>query len=158
MTTETFPYTEVPDHLIPRIGLADPGTRLYRAYGPRDAFPEWWKAVCEICGEDGAVSPGGVAMFAKASRAAVHKRLKEGRLTAFCFHQESVQRTKFRKREVITTDGRPVTYIPVTECKAWAKLMQGLSYEERKSLQWGDGDNAGQVLVHSTKPRKKEER
>lgn len=95
-------------------------------------------------------------MFAKASRAAVHKRLKEGRLTAFCFHQESARRSKFRKREVITTDGRPVTYIPVTECKAWAELMRGLSSSELHQLQWGDGDNAGQVLVQSIKPRKKE--
>lgn len=156
MSTDAFPFISVPEHLVPRIGLADPGTRLFRAYGPREAFPEWWAAVCEICGESGAVSPGGVAMFAKASRAAVHKRLKEGRLTAFCFHQESARRSKFRKREVITTDGRPVTYIPVTECKAWAELMRGLSSSELHQLQWGDGDNAGQVLVQSIKPRKKE--
>lgn len=155
MGNDDFPFVTVPDRLLPRVGNPDKGTRIHRAYGPSDAFEEWWEAVCEICGPENSVSPGGVPMFAQASRAAVHKRLKEGRLTAFCFHKETVHRTRFRKREVITTVGTPITNIPVSECKAWGDQMRLLTRSERKLIQWGDGDNAGQVLIRKTPSRKK---
>lgn len=155
MGNDGFPFVTVPDHLIPRVGNTDEGTRVYRAFGPPEAFEQWWEAVCEICKPENTVSPGGVPMFAQASRAAVHKRLKEGRLTAFCFHKETVHRTRFRKREVIVTEGTPITNIPVSECKAWGEQMRAMTRTERKEIQWGEGDNAGQVLIRKTTTRKK---
>jgi hypothetical protein len=149
MVESDFPFIEIPAHLQPMLGLPDEGTRIYRAYGPRDAFGEWWEAVCEACGEQGSVSPGGVCMHVKVSRAGVYKRMKEGRLTALCFHVEEQYRTIFRKREMIKTSGHPYCCVPVTECVAWSEQLRHLEYRERKLIQWGDGDHAGQVLIRN---------
>ena len=119
---------------------------MYRAYGPIEAFETWWGAVSDVCGEEGAVSPGGVSMFVRVSRAGVHKAMKEGRLTAFLFHRENVGRTFFTKREKIEVEGQPYIGIPVLECKSWAEQLTGLSYEERKLIRVGDGDHSGQFL------------
>lgn len=158
MGDDDFPYVEIPDHLRPRLGLPDPGTRMYRAYGADDAFAEWWDAVCEVCGESGSVSPGGVSMYARMSRAAVYKRLAEGRLTAFCFHQERKTRTRFLKRDRISTERTPVTNIPVSECKAWAEQLSHLSRRERKQLEWGSGEYAGQSIELTPAQLKQRER
>ena len=57
-------------------------------------------------------------MFLPVSRAAVHKRLRAGKLTAFLFHVTHRERTFFgRTREV---KAQPYVYIPSAECKAWA--------------------------------------
>ena len=86
MARRDIEYIKIPSHYLPIIGEADEGTRMYRAYSSDVSFMVWWDAICEICGEESSVSPGGVAMYIKVSRAGVHKRMKEGRLTAFMFH------------------------------------------------------------------------
>ncbi len=79
----------IPPELLPVIGEPDEGTRLYRKEGDEDEKGFWFDALTEVFGS--LVSPGGVALYAPVSRAAVHKRLKEGRMTAFCYH---VKRTR----------------------------------------------------------------
>jgi hypothetical protein len=69
-------------------------------------------------------------MFAPVTRAGIHKRLKEGRLTAFYFQATEIRRTIFgHKRK-----GRQTAYalIPVAECKAWGKELLGR--EERLAM------------------------
>ena len=51
-------------------------------------------------------------MFVPASRAAVHKRMKEGRLTAFCFHVVHEEKTFFGN--VRKAKATPFVYIPVS--------------------------------------------
>src|SRR5678815_3972900 len=68
------------EHLI---GVADEGTRIYRAEGNHPQMRQWFDGLCLHIGP--CVSPGGAAIYAKVSRAAVYKRMKAGGLTAFCF-------------------------------------------------------------------------
>jgi len=134
-----LPFVEVPPAFRKIVGDPKPNTRIYEAKGSEEDFKKWFEAVWEICGEDKAVSPGGVSMFAKVSRAGVHKRLKEGRLTAFLF--QKVKESKWVKgRKVKAEGGRPYVFIPVSECKAWAKEMSLIRDPERLTKE-ANGDN-----------------
>lgn len=106
----------VPPEVLPVVGAPDTGTRVYRRDGLESECGEWFQAVDAFTGP--LVSPGGVSMFAPVTRAAVHKRLKEGRMTAFCFHALGTHTGFFGKKQAIRET--PVVYIPVSECKAWA--------------------------------------
>lgn len=61
-------------------------------------------------------------MFAPVSRAAVHKRVKEGKLTAFCFYITSTRKSLFGKQR--TSRETPFVYIPVAELKLWAEELE----------------------------------
>jgi len=121
MVNDPFPYVQIPDEARPVVGEPDIGTRCYRREAPESESGEWFEAITALFGQ--VVSPGGVRMFAPVSRAAVHKRMKEGRLSAFCFHGIETKTGFFGKqkkqREVL-----PVVYIPVSECKAWAEEIK----------------------------------
>ncbi|MBT0654148.1 hypothetical protein [Geomobilimonas luticola] len=124
-----FPFIEIPERFKEIIGTPDPGTRMYKAIGDRSAFRLWNDAVFEICAEEGAVSPGGASLYTYATRAGVHKRLKEGRLTGFFF--SIVTDSKWIKgRKTLEEGGRPYGFIPYSECKAWAKEL-----EEREKVE-----------------------
>lgn len=111
-------YIEIPDKYQEIIGTPDPGTRLYRAFGSQDEFSLWSDAVFDIC-SGSAVSPGGASLYVHATRAGVHKRLKEGRLTGFLFN--IISDSKFIKgRKKLDNSGRSYCYIPYSECVAWA--------------------------------------
>ena len=103
------------------VGKRDKGTRIYRREGTYKESGEWCVAMDEVF-DDQFVSPGGVGMFVPASRAAVHKRLQEGRLTALCFHVVHDEKTFFGN--VRKAKATPFVYIPVSECKAWAKELE----------------------------------
>jgi hypothetical protein len=117
-----FPFVAIPQDFVRLIGTADEGTRIFRAEGSHREMRRWFDALCEHIGPS--VSPGGAAVYARVSRAGVYKRMKAGRLTAFCFHITGKTKTLFggeRKLKEL-----PVCYIPVSECKAW-----GAELEER---------------------------
>jgi hypothetical protein len=130
---------EVPERLLSVLGEADEGTRMFRRYGTEEDFQEWWEAVAEICAPEGAVSPGGVSMYARVTRAGVHKRMKEGRITAFLFHKVTGV-TRWTKREILDHAGEPYIYIPGRECRAWAELLGHLDKKEQRREEVGDGD------------------
>jgi hypothetical protein len=117
---ETFPFVKVPPSLARFFGQRDAETRVYRREGSQGEIAEWYDKIIEVA-ED-VVSPGGVCMFADVSRAAVYLAINEGRLTAFGFHVLSESRSIFgfkkRRRE------RPYVFIPVSECKAWGKIIE----------------------------------
>ena len=120
MSTE-FPYLQVTTAEIKKlVAKPDEGTRIYRREGTYKESGEWCVALNDVF-NDRFVSPGGVGMFVPASRAAVHKRMKEGRLTAFCFHVVHSEKTFFGN--VRKAKATPFVFIPVSECKAWAKEL-----------------------------------
>jgi hypothetical protein len=121
MATE-FPYLQVTTPERKKlVGKPDKGTRIYRREGTYKESGEWCVAMDEVF-KDQFVSPGGVCMFVPVSRAAVHKRINEGRLTALFFHVVHDERTFFGN--VRKAKATPFVYIPVSECKAWGKEIE----------------------------------
>lgn len=117
---DDFPFVEIPEEAIPVLGQPDPGTRLYRTSGPEEGSGPWFEAVFALVGS--AVSPGGASMYAPVSRAAVHKRIKEGKLTAFAYHVESTRPSLFGKQR--QKRERPFVYVPSSELRAWATELE----------------------------------
>jgi hypothetical protein len=122
MTTDRFYFVSIPSPFEQRMGEPDEGTRIFRAQGDHLQMRQWFDALCEHIGP--AVSPGGAAVYAKVSRAAVYKRMKSGGLTAFCFHITGKTKTIFGGEKKLKE--WPLVYIPVAECKAW-----GVELDER---------------------------
>jgi len=120
-TITEIPFVVIPAALEEIVGEPDKGTRMFRQYGTDRECTLWFELLHQI--DRQFVSPGGVSMFAGASRAAVHKRLREGRLTAFCFHITRQTQNWFgRVQQVVKKE--PYVYIPVSECKAWGQLLE----------------------------------
>lgn len=140
MSSIPFPFVEIPEHLKEIIGVPDPGTRLYRAYGTEADGSKWSDAVFDICHGDGAVSPGGVAMYARVSRPGVHKKLKSGGLTGFVFHV-TTDSLFFNGKKKLSANATFYCYIPVSECKAWAhELSEKRDKAELTKEVMGDGN------------------
>ncbi len=152
---QDFPYVEIPKGIEPFIGEVDEGTRIYRIKGPESHCEAWFNAISEAFGS--VISPGGVQMFAPVSRAGVHKRLKEGRLTAFCFHVTSQKRGIFRNKQ--STRQNPYIYIPATEAKAWGKELEErmlrLGHITKEEIEGARPDWHGRFLNWSRRNRKK---
>ncbi len=127
-----FPFINVPPEALPIVGKPTRGTRLYRREGSDDQYSEWIQGIGSIFKGDVGLSPGGVAMFVPVSRAAVHKRLREGRLTGFSFHVTSYRKSLWGKpRKVKET---PYLVLSVSECVAWVKELKrkaGLAEEAK---------------------------
>lgn len=118
-----FPFVVVTDALRPVVGQPEPGTRIYRREGADAEMADWYDAICAGV-EARLVSPGGVSMFAPVSRAAVYKRLKEGRLTAFAFHVVEQKRGLFGRVRAVRQK-TPYLFVPVSEAKAWSAELAG---------------------------------
>ncbi len=114
MDTE-FPYVKIPVELLPVIGEQIENTRVYEKEGPEEEVGPWYEAIAEVVG--GCLSPGGVCAIAQVSRAAVHKRMKEGRLTAFLFTVTERRTNLFGNNKKVRQD--PYVMIPDSEAKAW---------------------------------------
>lgn len=74
-------------------------------------------------------------MFVPVQRAAVHKRIKEGKLTAFFFYITQIESTFFGTKRKVKL--RPYIVLSVSECKAWAAEMKrrmGYAPEEIQRL------------------------
>ncbi len=132
MKTESI-IIDIPDKIKPYIGEPDPGSRFFRNQGNRLASAYWYRRLFRAY-PDGLVSPGGVMMFAPVSRAAVHKALKEGRLTGFAFHEVEDRKTIFGGTRAKRKG--PFIYIPVAECMAWGEQLQ--KQAESRGINWED--------------------
>ena len=115
-----FPYVKIPIEFARLIGRPDGGTRIFRREGTIEELREWFDELCEHIGP--CVSPGGAAVYAGVTRAGVHKRLKSGKLTIFCFSTVEKRKTFFGKEKTIKD--LPTGYIPVSECKAWRAELE----------------------------------
>ena len=122
MTKDEFPFINVPPEALPIVGEPTAGTRFYRREGSDEDCGDWFQAIGKIFEGDVGLSPGGVAMFVPVSRAAVHKRLREGRLTGFAFYVTSQGKSVWGKPRKIKA--RPYLVLSVSECKAWAKDLK----------------------------------
>lgn len=127
MSTD-FPFVEIPEKLVPIVGKRDPGTHIYRRDGSQEESAAWFDLLTEIIGPS--VSPGGVGMYCSASRAAVYKRIKEGRLSIFLFHVTFRETTLFGKNKILRDN--PYGYIPVTEIKAWRRELEERAVRQGK--------------------------
>jgi hypothetical protein len=140
MDSKSFSFIEIPEQLKEIIGVPDPGTRLYRAYGSEEDVSKWSDAVFDICHGEGCVSPGGVAGYAGVSRPGVHKKLKTGGLTGFVYHvtQNSIL---FKGKKKLSANANFYCYIPVSECKAWKEeLSKKRDKKELAMERMGDGN------------------
>jgi hypothetical protein len=117
-----FPFIEVPDDLRKLVGKPTPGTRAYRQEGTHEECGQWLEALGEHYQGDVGLSPSGVSMFVPVQRAAVHKRIKEGKLTAFFFYITRIENTFFGTKRKVKL--RPYIVLSVSECKAWAAEMK----------------------------------
>lgn len=149
MPTE-FPYVRVPDEVIPAIGEKDGDSRNFRKRGSQEEASGWHDLVFKVAGPT--VSPGGVLMYCPVSRAAIYKRIKEGKLTAFNFYP-SEEKTKLFGG-ILSARLMPYCYIPVSEAKAWRleleerALSQGKITAKELENARNKGDWAYQVLEH----------
>jgi hypothetical protein len=115
-----FPFVEIPKVLEQFIGEPDPDTRIYRKDGSQEESAVWFDVLTELIGPS--VSPGGVGMYCPVSRAAVYKRVKEGKLSLFLFHVTHRKTTLFGKNKILRDN--PYGYIPVSEAKAWRQELE----------------------------------
>jgi hypothetical protein len=132
MKNDEFPFINVPSEVLAIVGQPTAGTRFYRREGSDDECADWFQALGKIFQGDVGLSPAGVAMFVPVSRAAVHKRLREGRLTGFAFYVTSQKKSLWGKPRKIKE--RPYLVLSVSECKAWAKDIKrkaGVAEEAR---------------------------
>jgi hypothetical protein len=113
-----FPFIEVPKELHELVGEPTPGTRAYRREGTHAQCAEWFEALGEYYKGDVGLSTSGVVLFVPVSRAGVHKRIKEGKLTAFFFYITEEETTLFGAKR--KAKQRPYIVVSVSECKAWA--------------------------------------
>ena len=132
---------QIPVTISHIFGVNEPGTRIYRKDGgTEEENSVWFDAVCEVAGP--VVSPGGACMYAPVSRAAVHQRIKDGKLTAFLFHVRRKRKNWLgRPRE---TRQSAFIYIPVCELKLWAEEIKERAIKQgkvtRKELERAESD------------------
>jgi hypothetical protein len=117
-----FPFIEVPKDLRRIVGEPTPGTRAYRREGTHAECGQWIEDLGLHYKGDVGISPAGVTMFVPVQRAAVHKRIKEGKLTAFFFYITHVESTFFGTKRKVKM--RPYILLSLSECKAWVAEMK----------------------------------
>ena len=117
-----FPFIEVPKDLRKIVGEPTPGTRAYRREGTHAECGQWIEDLGLHYKGDVGISPAGVTMFVPVQRAAVHKRIKEGKLTAFFFYITHVESTFFGTKRKVKL--RPYILLSLSECKAWVAEMK----------------------------------
>ncbi len=121
-------FVEIPEELESVFGEHPTGSRMYFKSGPQEEAGAWADAVFAVAGP--AVTRGAVSLYAPVGRAAVHKRLKEGRLTGFFYEITHRKRTLFGgSRDVRELD---VALIPVSECQAWGEELKAIALARGK--------------------------
>ena len=144
--SDPFPLIEVPEEFYPIVGEPEKGTRLFRKDGPQEEAAPWFEFIAEHF--DASLSPGGVGMYCPVSRAAVYKRIKEGRLTMFVFHVTHCK-TSFYGKQRLMRD-RPYGCIPTSELKAWRAELEEravrLGTVTREELEGAKPDWDGEFL------------
>lgn len=117
-----FPFIEVPKELRKMVGEPTPGTRAYRREGTHAECAQWVETLGEHYKGDVGLSPSGVSLFVPITRAGIHKRIRDGKLTAFTFYitrrETSFLGVKRKAKQ------RPYIMLSVSECKAWAAEMK----------------------------------
>jgi hypothetical protein len=148
--TEPFSYVSVPEDKFHIVGEPAEGTRIHRVEGPPEHVSAWFDAVSDIAGPS--VSPGGGCMVVPVSRAAIHQRIKQGKLTCFMYDvQEKISILGFK----IALRDAPYSYVPVSELKEWRKDIEYRLMREgtisREELEGAKPDWAGDFPIAKKK-------
>ncbi len=143
--------TEIPPELLPLAGEPDEGTRIYRREGSIDEMAEWFDNLCVPL--RALVSPGGAAVYAQVSREGVYKRMRAGKLTAFCFHITKEKKTFFGGKKLLKRE--PLVYISIPECQAWRRDLEERvarieatkteTPDDEAALEEADGDHTSRM-------------
>src|SRR5438132_2902034 len=87
-------------------------------------------------------------MYCPVSRAAVYKRIKEGKLSMFLFHVTHRTTTLFGKNKILRDN--PYGYIPTSEARAWREELEQRAISQGKiteeELEGSKGDWSGEFL------------
>ena len=118
-----FPFVEVPKDLRKIVGEPTPGTRAYRREGTHAECGQWIEDLGLHYKGDVGISPAGVTMFVPVQRAAVHKRIKEGKLTAFFFYITRID-SDLLWQQAQSQTAHPYILLSMNECKAWVTEMK----------------------------------
>ncbi len=139
----------VPDEALPVLGKQVEGTRMYEQWGSGEDLMHYFNFITDTYG--GTVSPGGAAETVGVTRAAVHNRMKAGKLTAFLFY------TSMEKHSARSL---PYVHIPMIELMEWRKeivertesRMEALSIKRKD---WDDSFMAKRVRVAQEELKKR---
>lgn len=151
-----FPFVQIPAEALPFIGERDGESHVYRKEGSQEESAAWFDALHEIIGQS--VSPGGVGMYCPVSRAAVYKRIKEGKLSLFLFHVTRRKTALFGGKKVVRE--MPYGYIPVSEARAWRDELEeraiALGNVTREELEGAKPDWHGDFMDWRSRWRKEQ--
>jgi len=141
------------------IGEKLPDTRIYRKDGPESEAKYWFETVMDLYGPK-LVSPGGASMYCPVSRAAVHKRLKEGKLTGYFYYPTTPRKNLFGNRG--ESRSQPYALIPVSELKEWAIQIEERAIEKgfvtREELEGEKPDWHGDFMLWNSKVAKEKQK
>ncbi len=112
---------EIKEKFKEMLGEVDPGTLIYRRSGTDLEYRKWFETVIEITGGK-VVSPGGIQMYCNVSRAAAHKKINNGGITAFCFHVTKIEEAIFGEKSYICKT--PYMLIPIYDLQEWEKELR----------------------------------
>lgn len=116
----TISLIRIPDSLLPFLGERDGDSWIFKAEGSHEDSCTWFDKICEH--DIDVLSPGGIAAYVGATRAGVHRRLKAGLMTAFCFSITGKTKTLFGGEKKLRE--LAVVYIPVEEARAWKAELE----------------------------------
>ena len=77
-------------------------------------------------------------MFCNVSRAAAHKKMHNGGITAFCFHVTKTERTLFGEKSYIGKT--PYILIPIYDLKQWEEELFERKAQQERDLKPGRKD------------------
>ena len=114
MLTKYSFLTPIHKRLYRIFGKPEPGTTIYKEKGPFHVAQAWYYALKLAVGD--VIAVPSVSLYIPISRNAIHKRIKEGRLSCFQF---KIEYSKDDKVSESLARERPHAFVPVSECEVW---------------------------------------
>ncbi len=152
-TDDSFPYVEVPDEALAVVGERMEGTRIYEQWGSPEDGAHYLDFISRLYG--GLVSPGRGSEIVGVTRAAVHKRMKAGKLTAFLY-RSSIDRIKLGPFKVPDAKVTPCCYIPTSELLAWREEILNRARAKIEAMTTTESDESMSFMCKSIRDAKRE--
>jgi hypothetical protein len=128
---------EIKEKFKKMLGEVDPDTLIYRRSGTDLEYRKWFETVIEITGGK-VVSPGGIQKYCNVSRAAAHKKINNGGVTAFCFHVTKIEKAIFGEKDYICKT--PSMFIPIYDLEEWEKELRAKKMDKEREHMPGSKD------------------
>ncbi len=119
----------IPKELHVAFGSPSPNSpTVYQKEGGVNHAQDWYRALRQVVGD--VVALPSVSLFVPVSRNAIHKRVKQGKLSCFKFKisEGDPDVSASLNRE------RPHAFVPVIECKLWYQEFHDRSLLRSESL------------------------